>query len=67
LQTGDNVEQGKGSALLLRSARAKRSFWIEQRDAALTARDRDAEATAQRFIQEYDQFISLLTGHIGAT
>jgi hypothetical protein len=60
------VRQGKGSALLLKSARAKRQFWIEQRAAAMDAQDREAEATAQRFINEYEQFISLLTGQIGA-
>ena len=61
------MEQGKGSALLLKAAHAKRRFWIERQEAALAARDPDAQATAQRFIQEYEQFISLLTGHIGAT
>lgn len=60
------MKQGKGSALLLKSARAKRSFWIEQLEAAIRADDREAEATAKRFIQEYEQFIALLTGQIGA-
>lgn len=61
------MKQGKGSALLIKSACAKRQFWMEQRDAALAARDREAQATAQRFIDEYEQFIALLTGQIGAT
>jgi hypothetical protein len=65
--TGENVKQGKGSALLLKSARAKRKFWLEQLDCAVAARDREAQATAQRFIQEYEQFIALLTGQIGTT
>ena len=67
LLTGDNVKQGKGSALLLKSARSKRKFWLEQLETAIAARDKEAEATAHRFIQEYEQFIALLTGQIGAT
>ena len=61
------MKQGKGSALLLRTARAKRKFWLEQRAAAIAAGDTEGEATAQRFIDEYETFISLLTGAIGAT
>ena len=60
------MKQGKGTALLLKSARAKRKFWLEQRAAAVAADDPDGEATAQRFIAEYEAFISLLTGEIGA-
>jgi hypothetical protein len=65
--TGGNVKQGKGSSLLLKSANAKRTFWLERLEAAVAVRDREAQATAQRFIQEYEQFIALLTGQIGAT
>ena len=61
------MKQGKGSVLLVKSARAKLGFWTEQREAAVKAQDREAEVTAQRFIQEYEQFIALLTGEIGAT
>ena len=61
------MQQGKGSALLLRTARAKRKFWLEQRAAAVAADDSEGAATAQRFLDEYEAFISLLTGEIGAT
>jgi hypothetical protein len=61
------VKQGKGSALLIKSARAKHKFWKEQLDAAIQAKDPEAQATARRFIQEYEQFIALLTGQIGTT
>jgi hypothetical protein len=61
------VKQGKGSALLLQSARTKRKFWIERLEAAVAAKDGEAQATAQRFVREYEQFIALLTGQIRAT
>ena len=61
------MKQGKGTALLVKSARSKLAFWTEQREAAARAHDRDAEATARRFADEYEQFISLLTGEVGTT
>ena len=67
IKKGENVKQGKGSSLLLKSAHGKRKFWLEQLEAAHATKDREAQATAHRFIKEYEQFIALLTGQIGAT
>jgi hypothetical protein len=61
------VKQGKGSALLLQSARVKRKFWIERLEAAVAAKDTEAQTTARRFVREYELFIALLTGQIRAT
>jgi hypothetical protein len=60
------MEARKGSALLLRSAQGRQKFWTERLQAARAAQDRDAEATAERFLREYEQFIALLTEQAGA-
>lgn len=63
---GEYVEPHRGSTLLLRSAHGRRAFWAERLQAARAAQDRDAEATAERFLREYEQFITLLTEQAGA-
>jgi hypothetical protein len=47
-------------SLVVRSARARQHYWIAQRDAARTAKDHRKEQEAQRFIDEYDDFVTLL-------
>ncbi len=52
----------KGSALLLESARNRHRYWRERLEAARAAQDHHAEATARRYLREYQGFIILLTG-----
>ena len=52
----------KGSTLLLESARKRHTYWRERLEAARAAQDPHAEATARRYLREYQGFIVLLTG-----
>jgi hypothetical protein len=52
----------KGSTLLLESARKRHRYWRERLEAARAARDHHAEATARRYLREYQGFIISLTG-----
>ena len=43
-----------------RAAQARRDYWQEQYEAALAAENKDAAASALRFVQEYDAFLALI-------
>ena len=44
-----------------RAAEARRNHWRLQYEEALAATDKDAAATALRFVQEYDAFIAMIS------
>jgi len=44
-----------------RSAESRRSYWKSQYEEALASGDKDAAATALRFVQEYDAFIAMIS------
>ena len=46
--------------LAMRSAQARRDYWVEQLEAAKLDGGIDAAINAQRFIDEYDQLIVLM-------
>jgi hypothetical protein len=50
----------KGSTLLLKAARNRHEYWRERLEAARAAKDPHAEATARRYLREYQGFIILL-------
>jgi hypothetical protein len=45
----------------LESARRRHAYWRERLEAARAAQDHYAEATARRYLREYQGFITLLT------
>ena len=47
-------------SLAMRSAQARRDYWVEQLEAAKRDGSIDAAINAQRFIDEYDQLIVLM-------
>ena len=47
-------------SLAMRSANARRDYWMEQLEAAKREGSIDAAINAQRFIDEYDQLIVLM-------
>ena len=49
---GPNLEQ--------RAAQARRAYWHEQYEQALSARDLEAASSALRFVQEYDALLELM-------
>ena len=57
---GDTVADHNEERLVLRCARARQRYWVTQRDAARIANDRCREREAQRFIDEYSDFIAFL-------
>jgi hypothetical protein len=50
----------KGSTLLLQAARNRHEYWRARLEAARAAKDPHAEATARRYLHEYQGFIILL-------
>ena len=56
----DHMVGQSDESLVVRSARARQGYWIAQRDAARTLNDRRKEQETQRFIDEYDDFITFL-------
>jgi hypothetical protein len=54
----------KGSTLLLESARNRHRYWRERLEAARASGDEHAEATARRYLREYQGFIISLTAEI---
>ena len=56
----DNGDAGRREGLLVRSARARQSFWVDKVETARAAGDHDAVVQAQRFVDEYDAFIASL-------
>ena len=47
--------------LALRSALSRRDFWIEKRAEAALTKNTPAVDEAQRFVDEYDELIGLIT------
>lgn len=52
-------DSGK-SDLVLRSAKARQQYWIEERDRARAAGNDEAAGNARRFIDEYVSFIEMI-------
>jgi hypothetical protein len=57
----------KGSTLLLQAAHNRHEYWRERLEAALAAKDPHAEATARRYLREYQGFITLLARETDAS
>lgn len=57
LKTLQRMSNLEGGSLAFRAALARRQYWIEQRDAALAAGDKELAAHAERSVAEYDALL----------
>jgi len=53
-------ETGERRSLGRRAAQARRDYWRTQYEQALAAGDKEAAASALRFVQEYESFMDLM-------
>jgi hypothetical protein len=52
------MEDPKAIGLELRSARARRKHWLEEREVASITGDKKAQERAESFVREYEEFIA---------
>jgi hypothetical protein len=55
------MDRDKQISLAMRSALARRDYWVEQRTLAEVNKDAPGIEKAQRFIEEYDALIAVIT------